>query len=178
MPFGLPYGVPESLPESEEEAYLAPFNFAEARAFVGVWILGRAMFQIDWNLRTARDVGTYGFKGGNALISVPRGFRCMAHIDCEHHAERYYTRARKLETEARDWFTAESVNGMMAQIGEAAAKGRASRPRKWPEPQTIARLAPKKIGRNEACTCGSNKKVKQCCGDSAGANALAPAMAR
>ena len=48
IPFGLPYGVPESVAPSEEDAYLAPFNFCEARAFVGVWILGRAMFGIDW----------------------------------------------------------------------------------------------------------------------------------
>jgi hypothetical protein len=178
VPFGLPYGVPESIPPSDEEAYLAPFNFGEARAFVGVWILGRAMFQIDWDLRTARDVGTYGFVGGNALISVIRGFRPVAHIDRNHHTERYYARARKLETEARDWFTAESVKQIIALVGEAATKGRASRPKKWPEPEAIARLVPKKVGRNEQCPCGSTKKEKQCCGDSAGSTATAPQMAR
>ena len=36
VPFGLPYGVPETLAERDEEAYLAPFNFDEARAFGGV----------------------------------------------------------------------------------------------------------------------------------------------
>jgi hypothetical protein len=178
IPFGLPYGVPESIAPSDEEAFLAPFNFCEARAFVGVWILGRAMFQIDWDLRTARDVGTYGFVGGNALVSVPRGFRPVAHIDRNHHTERYYARARKLEAEARDWFTAASVTDLVARANEAAAKGRASRPKKWPEPEVIARTAPKKVGRNEACTCGSGKKVKQCCGDAAGTSMVAPQMSR
>jgi hypothetical protein len=176
--FGLPYGVPESVAPSDEEAFLAPFNFGEARAFVGVWILGRAFFQIDWDLRTARDVGTYGFTGGNALVSVPKGFRPVAHIDRNHHTDRYYARARKLEQEARDWFTAENVNAMMARVNEAAAVGRVSRPRKWPEPEAVARLAAKKVGRNEACTCGSAKKVKQCCGDAAGSRSIAPAMSR
>ncbi|HSN98264.1 MAG TPA: hypothetical protein VLS89_08195, partial [Candidatus Nanopelagicales bacterium] len=37
--FGLPYCVPAELPVAEEERYLAPFNFAEARTFVGVWIV-------------------------------------------------------------------------------------------------------------------------------------------
>ncbi len=178
IPFGLPYGVPESVPARDEEAYLAPFNFGEARAFVGVWILGRAMFQIDWDLRTARDVGTYGFVGGNALVSTIRGFRPVAHIDRTHHTERYYARARKLESEARDWFTADRVNQMIAAVGEAAAKGRATRPKKWPEPEVVARLAPKKVGRNEACPCGSNKKVKQCCGEAAGRTTVSSMMAR
>jgi hypothetical protein len=168
IPFGLPYGVPESIPPSEEERYLDAHNFCEARAFVGVWILGRAMFQIDWDLRTARDVGTYGFVGGNALVSVPKGFRPVAHIDRNHHTDRYYARARKLEDTARTWFDAPRVNAMIAGVNEAAAKGAASRPGRWPEPEVVARLAPKKIGRNEPCTCGSAKKVKQCCGDAAG----------
>ena len=45
IPFGLPYGVPDSVAPSAEEAFGAPFNFAEARAFVGVWVLGRAMLR-------------------------------------------------------------------------------------------------------------------------------------
>ena len=113
LPFGLPYGVPEQIPPSEEEAFLDEANFSEARAFVGVWILGRALFQIDWDLRTARDVGTYGFVGGNALVPVPRGYRPVAHIDRNHHTDRYYTRARKLETVARDFFNAENLNAMI-----------------------------------------------------------------
>ena len=64
--FGLPYGVPTDVPEKDEEAYLDTFNFGEARAWVGVWIVGRRMFGLDWDLRTARDIGTYCFVGGNA----------------------------------------------------------------------------------------------------------------
>jgi hypothetical protein len=176
MPFGLPYGVPESVPPSEDEAFLAPFNFGEARAFVGVWILGRAVFGIDWDLRTARDVGTYGFVGGNALVAVPRGYRPVAHLDRTHHTERYYARARKLETEARDWFDATNLNAMIARMNGAAEIGRATRPKRWPEPDAVARLAPKKVGRNEPCTCGSGKKVKQCCGDAAGGTAAVTSM--
>jgi hypothetical protein len=176
IPFGLPYGVPESVPPSEEEAYLAAFNFGEARAFVGVWILGRALFQIDWSLRTARDVGTYGFTGGNALVPVPPGYRAVAHLDRTHHTDRYYARARKLETEARDWFDAPNLNALIAKLKEAAEKGRATRPKRWPEPDDVARLAPKKVGRNEACPCGSAKKVKQCCGDAAGGTGVVTAM--
>lgn len=166
--FGLPYGVPEDVPPKDEEAYLAEVNFSEARAFVGVWILGRALFQIDWNLRTARDVGTYGFVGGNALVGVPRGYRPVAHLDRTHHMDRYYTRARKLEAQARDWFNTENLNAMIAKMKDAAEEGRATRPKQWPDPEVVARMAPKKVGRNEPCTCGSGKKVKQCCGDAAG----------
>ena len=178
VPFGLPYGVPESIPPSEEEAYLAPFNFGEARAFVGVWILGRAMFRIDWDLRTARDVGTYGFVGGNALVSVhsrlpPGG----AHRSQSPHGALLRARAKARSRGARLVHRRERERGHRA-VGEAAAKGRASRPKKWPEPEDIARLVPKKVGRNEQCPCGSNKKVKQCCGDSAGSTVTAPQMAR
>jgi hypothetical protein len=176
IPFGLPYGVPEGLPPSEEEAFLMPHNFAEARAFVGVWILGRALFGIDWDLRTARDVGTYGFVGGNALVPAMRGYRAVAHIDRTHHPERYYARARKLEDEARAWFDAANLNAMIAALHAAAAKGRSSRPKQWPDPDVVAQLAPKKVGRNEPCTCGSGKKVKQCCGDAAGGTAIVSAM--
>jgi hypothetical protein len=168
IPFGLPYGVPEHIPPSEEEAYLDEANFGEARAFVGVWILGRALFQIDWDLRTARDVGTYGFVGGNALVAVPPGYRSVGHLDRNHHTERYYARARKLEARARDWFNAERLNALIAGMSQAAEKGKLTRPKRWPEPEAVARLSPKPVGRNEPCPCGSAKKVKQCCGDAAG----------
>ncbi len=165
MPFGLPYGVPLDLPESEEEAYLAPFNFCEARAFVGVWILGGALFDVDWDVRTARDIGTYGFVGGNALVPVIAGCRPVAHIDRNHHAERYYTRGRKLEEEARAWFAAPgNLESVVEKVNAAAAKGKASRPKRYPPPEEIARLRPQKIGRNEPCVCGSAKKFKDCCG--------------
>jgi hypothetical protein len=178
IPFGLPYGVPNEVPAQEEEAFLAPFNFSEARAFVGVWILGRAMFEIDWNLRTARDIGTYGFAGGNALVSVPSGFRPVAHIDRQHHAERYYARGRKLEEEAVSWFHDANLASLVSGIREAAAKGEATRPRTYLDPAVAGKLAPRKIGRNDPCTCGSGKKYKACCGSGPSVSFTAPLLAR
>jgi hypothetical protein len=163
IPFGLPYGVPVDVPEKEEEVFLAPFNFGEARAFVGVWILGRAMFDIDWNLRTARDIGTYGFPGGNALVSVPAGYRPVAHIDRQHHAPRYYARGRKLEDEAKGWFSDANLRAVVAGIRAAAARGEAARARRYPDPEMVGTMTPHKIGRNDPCTCGSAKKYKACC---------------
>src|SRR5579871_879350 len=84
IPFGLPYGVPLDVSEGGEAEFLAPFNLAEARAWVGVAPLGRALFGIDWPLRTARDVGTYGFVGGNAIVEVPDGYRAVPHVDRNH----------------------------------------------------------------------------------------------
>ena len=179
IPFGLPYGVPSEVPEGEEESFLAPFNFGEARAFVGVWILGRAMFGIDWNLRTARDIGTYGFPGGNALVSVPRGFRPVAHIDRQHHEGRYYARGRKLEAEAAKWFLEEkNLAGIVSRIREAAKKGEAARARKYPDADMVGRMSPSKIGRNEPCTCGSAKKYKACCGRGVAPEASLSMLAR
>lgn len=178
IPFGLPYGVPDEVPEKDEEAFLAPFNQGEARAFVGVWILGRAMFGIDWNLRTARDIGTYGLVGGNALVSVPKGFRPVAHIDRQHHAERYYARGRKLEAEATEWFTDEHMAAISSAIHAAAEKGRASRPRTYPDPEAVGAMPPRKVGRNEPCTCGSERKFKACCGLAGGPTYVSPALSR
>jgi hypothetical protein len=166
VPFGLPYGVPESVPERDEETYLAPFNFDEARAFVGVDLLA-ARFGVDWPALNARQWGTYGFPGGNALVRVPRGYRAVAHIDAEHHHARYIARARRLEDEARAWFTPERVDGVVTRIDEAAAVGRASRPRRYPPPGEIATLPPQPVGRNDPCPCASGRKVKRCCGDRA-----------
>ncbi len=163
IPFGLPYGVPTELSPSDEENYLHGFNFGEARAFVGVWIIGKAMFAIDWNVRTARDVGTYGFSGGNALVPVPRGFRPVAHLDRTHHEDRYYVRARKIEDEARAWFTDEAVANVKDRILSAAEVGKKKRPSAYPNPKEIARATPHKIGRNEPCVCGSALKYKDCC---------------
>ncbi len=70
IPFGLPYGVPESMPPIEEAAYLKTFNDSEARAWVGIAPMALKLYGVDWPLRTARDVGTYGFVGGNALVTV------------------------------------------------------------------------------------------------------------
>lgn len=160
--FGLPYGVPAEVPVAEEERFLARFNEGEARAWAGVWIVGRRMFDIDWDLRTARDIGTYGFVGGNAFVPVPSGFRPVAHIDRQHHPERYYARGRKLEEEARTWFESH-LEEVVDQIRAAAAIGERKRPRAYPAPEEIAKLAPKKIGRNEPCVCGSAEKFKDCC---------------
>lgn len=162
--FGLPYGVPEDVPPDQEEAYLEPFNVGEARAWVGVWILGKRMFDVDWDLRTARDIGTYGFVGGNALVSVPAGFRAVGHVDRQHHPERYYAKGRKLEEEARAWFREPgNLESVVSRIEEAAREGNRRRPRKYPDPAVVARTPPKKIGRNEPCVCGSAQKFKDCC---------------
>jgi hypothetical protein len=162
--WGLPYGVPEEVPEADEEVFLAPFNFGEARSWVGVWLLGREMFAIDWDVRTARDIGTYCFKGGNALNKPLPGYRAVAHIDRVHHAERYYARGRKLEEDARAFFTPEATAELVDRIRTAAAKGERSRSEKYAAPEVWACTPPNKIERNEPCTCGSNKKYKTCCG--------------
>jgi hypothetical protein len=162
--FGLPYAVPQDVPEKDEEAFLEAFNFGEARAWVGVWIVGRRAFGLDWDLRTARDVGTYAFVNGNALVPAIAGYRAVAHIDRQHHPERYYTRARKLEERARAWFDGEgNLDEVIRRIDEAAAIGEQTRPRKYPDPSVVAALPPKKIGRNEPCICGSGNKFKDCC---------------
>ena len=162
--FGLPYGVPQSIPEAEEEIFLEPFNFGEARAWVGVWIVGRKMFGVDWDLRTAREIGTYCFPGGNALVPVPPGFRQVAHVDRQHHPERYYAKGRALEGRAREWFEAPgNLEHVVARIDEAAAIGEKKRPRRYPDPELVAKTPPKKIGRNDACVCGSAQKFKDCC---------------
>jgi len=177
--FGLPYAVPSEIPEKEEEAFLDTFNFGEARAWVGVWIVGRRMFGLDWDLRTARDVGTYCFVGGNALVPAIAGYRPVAHIDRQHHPERYYARGRKLEERARAWFDAEgNVDAVIARIREAAAIGEKKRPRKYPEPAVVAAAAPKKIGRNEPCVCGSAKKFKDCCEGRGELEQFLPSIAR
>lgn len=177
--FGLPYGVPRDLPPSEEEAFLDPFNFGEAKAWVGVWIVGRKMFGVEWDLRTARDIGTYGFPGGNALVPVPAAYRQVAHVDRQHHPERYYAKGRKLEARARAWFAEPgNLESVIAKIDEAAAVGKKKRPRKYPEPEVVAKTPPKKIGRNEPCVCGSAKKFKECCEGKDTVGWYAPANAR
>jgi hypothetical protein len=174
----LPYRVPEDVKESDEETYLAPFNFGEARAWVGVWNLGRAMFDIAWDVRTARDIGTYCFVGGNALNPPVPGYRSVAHIDRNHHAERYYTRGRKLEEEARAWFTPENTATLIEKIRAAAAIGEKSRNEKYAPPEEVARWAAKKIERNEPCVCGSAKKYKACCGATGTLGFVDPSIAR
>ena len=163
--FGLPYGVPPEVAPTDEEAFLEPFNFGEARAWAGVWIVGKKMFGVDWDLRTARDVGTYCFTGGNALVSVPAGYRAVAHVDRTHHPERYYAKGRRLEERARAWFAEDdNLAEVIARIDAAAALGKEKRPRRYPDAETIAKTAPKRIERNDPCVCGSARKFKECCG--------------
>jgi hypothetical protein len=163
-PVGLPYGVPAAIPPVEEAAYLHPFNQHEARAWVGLGAVAFRVFNIEWTLLPARDVGTYGFPGGNALCEVPDGYRQVPHYDHQHHTRRYLALARKLEDEARDWFTPGKLDEI-AQKFEAAEKiGRDNRPLSFPSPKEMARIRPKKPGRNDLCVCGSMRKWKQCCG--------------
>ena len=168
IPFGMPYGVPEDVAPNDEESYLAKFNAGEARAFVGVWLLGKELFGIDWNLRTARDVGTYAFPSGNALVAVPRGFRPVAHLDRRHHEQRYYARARALEDEARaELSRPEVLAGLVARVKAAAEEGRARGPKR-PPARDFGRMAPKKTLSTDPCTCGSNRPYKDCCARGAG----------
>src|SRR5206468_1844601 len=111
----------------DEPEYLAKHNFCEARAFVGVWVVSRELFAIDFDVRTARDVGTYGFVGANALVPVGKAYRPVAHIDPVAHADRYLTKARRLEDEARAWFTPERIAELRTGIDAAAERGRATR---------------------------------------------------
>ena len=163
-PVGLPYGVPESVPPSEEAAYLHRFNQFEARAWTGIAAVGYRLFGIEWPLLPARDVGTYGFPGGNALTDVPVGYRRVAHYDHVQHARRYHALARKLEDEAKAWFTPERLDDIAGRFEAAEAVGVRCRPVVFPPAREAARRRPRKPGRNDLCTCGSMRKWKVCCG--------------
>ena len=163
-PVGLPYGVPDAVPLAEEAAYLHAFNEHEARAWVGLDLVAERVFGIGWSLLAARDVGTYGFAGGNALTDVPAGYRKVAHYDRTHHPRRYYALAEQLERDARAWFTTERLDDIAARFAAAEAIGKAARPRVFPNPREAARIRPKKPGRNDLCVCGSLRKWKACCG--------------
>jgi hypothetical protein len=163
-PVGLPYGVPESIPPTDEAAYLHPFNQNEARAYVGLAAVAYRLFGIEWPVLPARDVGTYGFAGGNAIVDVPDGYRRVPHYDHQAHPRRYMALAKKLEDEARDWFTPQKLDEIAAAFEAAEARGKATRPLPFPSAKEVARLKPKKPGRNDLCVCGSMRKWKQCCG--------------
>jgi hypothetical protein len=163
-PVGLPYGVPESVPVEDEASYLHQFNQHEARAWVGLATVAYRLFGIEWTLLPAREVGTYGFPGGNALVEVPPGYRRVAHYDHNIHTRRYVALARTLEDEARAWFTPEKLDEIAARFEAAEAIGREHRPRAFPPPREVARLKPRKPGRNDPCLCGSLRKWKLCCG--------------
>ena len=163
-PVGLPYGVPDTLAPSDEAAYLHPFNQNEARAWVGLDVVAYRLFGIEWTLLPARDVGTYGFPGGNAMVDVPEGYRRVAHWDNAHHPRRYRALATALEDEAHTWFTDAKLEEIATRFTAAEAVGRASRSDRFPAAREIARLKPKQPGRNDLCVCGSMRKWKQCCG--------------
>jgi hypothetical protein len=165
VPFGLPYCVPDSVPVGEEEAYLRPFNFAEARAFVGLPFLARALFGIEWAVYTTAPIGTYGFPGGNALVPPKApGFRSVNHHDAAHSPERYEVLARRLEAEATAWFTDANVADCVARLEAAEHAGQKKRARPWPAPGPLGRKRPRPPGRNDFCVCGSGKKWKACHG--------------
>ena len=163
IPWGAPYSVPVELPEGEEEAYLHPHNVGEARAFVGVTPVAAALFGVDWGVYTARDVGTYGFPGGNAIVPAPRGCRQVPHWDRGHHPREYYERAKPLEAEARAYFTDDKLREYAARFAEAEAAGRKKRKAPFPPAEKLARIPPRLPGRNDNCLCGSGEKFKKCC---------------
>ncbi len=164
VPFGLPYGVPHDIAVADEAAYLRGFNEIEARAWVGGAALAYRLFGITWPVLPARDVGTYGFAGGSAIVDVPAGYRAVAHVDRVHAARRYYALARALEDEARAWYTDARLDQLAARFEAAEAVGRARRPRAFPAPREVARTRPGAPGRNDLCTCGSGQKWKKCHG--------------
>jgi hypothetical protein len=167
IPWGLPYAVPEWVPRDEaaEAAFVEPYNRVEARAWLGVDILGAALFGIDWELANARDVGTYGLYGGNAIVPPPPGFRAVPHWDSVHHAPEYYRRARRLEMEERAFFTEARVADMALAFEAAEAKGRAARKIAVHDAaEVLVDLPPRMPGGNDACICGSGQKFKRCCG--------------
>jgi hypothetical protein len=165
IPFGLPYGVPHDVADRDVEAYLEPFNFCEARAFVGVGILAERVFGIDWPVLNAREYATLGFAGGNALVSQNAGYRSVPHVDPVHHRERYLRLARSMETRALAWFEeAGHLSNVRDRIDAAAARGRQSRPSKYASASRIASVQPAPWSRNDPCPCLSGRKVKKCCG--------------
>jgi len=164
IPWGLPYGVPEELLAGREEEFLFPYNLAEACAFVGVSRFSEALFGITWSTYTARDVGTYGFPGGNAICPVPPGFRQVPHVDRLHHPEAYYRRARALEAQAEAFIDDEVIDDWCDDVRAAEERGRQRRRWEWPDAEELAAIDPVPVGRNEACICGSGRKYKKCCG--------------
>ena len=163
-PVGLPYGVPDAVAPEDEARFLHPFNQNEARAWAGIEAVAFRLFGVEWPLLPARDVGTYGFVGGNAVVPVPPGYRPVAHWDVMHHPQRYYALARQLEAEARDWFTPAKLDEIAARFAAAEQIGRAARKGAYPSPREAARIRLQKPGRNDLCICGSMRKWKQCCG--------------
>ena len=163
IPFAAPHGVPNDVAPRDEAAFLEPFNRGEARAFLFASDLAAALWGIDFEVSNARDVGTYGFAGGNALVPAPPGSRPVGHYDPVHHREVYYRLANRLQNEEAGWFTPERAAEMVARVRAAEELGAKQRRGPWPSPRKYAQLAPRIPGRNDTCACGSGKKAKKCC---------------
>ena len=133
-PVGLPYGVPEAIPPAEEAAYLHPFNQHEARAWVGLAAVAYRLFGIEWTLLPARDVGTYGFAGGNALVDVPPGLPARAALR-PRAAHAALPRARA------------QARGRGARVVHAARSSTRSPRCSRPPRRSVARSAPRRIRR-------------------------------
>ena len=105
-PVGLPYGVPEAVPPTDEAAYLAPVQ-PERGARVGRARGGRATACSGSSGRCCPRATSAPTASPAATRSstCPPGYRRVPHYDHQHHTRRYYALARKLEDEARDWFT-------------------------------------------------------------------------
>jgi len=167
IPWGAPYGVPLDVLPGDEARFLAPFNKAEAMAFIGVGAVAEELFGIDWTVYTARDVGTYGFPGGNAIVPCPTGFRPVPHYDSVHHPSEYYALARALEREARKALDDTFMTRVRSAFEAAEARGASRKKPPRPSPSDVALVAPRMPGRNDLCLCGSAKKYKKCCGSAA-----------
>jgi hypothetical protein len=131
---------------------------------VGLGLVAERLFGIEWTLLPAREVGTYGFPGGNAIVDVPEGYRRVPHYDHHLHTRRYMALARKLEEEALGWFTTEKLDEIATKFEAAEKIGREQRAFAFPSPKEVARIKPKQPGRNDLCICGSMRKWKQCHG--------------
>jgi hypothetical protein len=166
IPWGAPYSVPDDVVPGQEAKFLEPFNRAEALAFIGVEAVAEALFEIDWTVYTARDVGTYGFPGGNALVPAPPGCRPVPHWDSTLHTKQYYELARRLERDARRALDDAMLARIVRAFEDAERKGRALAKGARPAPEKLAAIAPRVPGRNDLCVCGSAKKYKKCCGAS------------
>ena len=157
--------MPEAVAPADEAAYLHPFNQHEARAWVGLDAVAYRLFGIEWALLPARDVGTYGFAGGNALVDVPAGYRRVAHFDRQHHARRYHALAQQARGRgARLVHRGASSTTSRRGSRPPRRSGARSRPATFPPPREVARIKPQKPGRNDLCICGSMRKWKHCCG--------------
>ena len=154
---------------ADEAEYLHAFNQHEARAWVGLDAVAYKLFGIEWPLLPARDVGTYGLPAAMRSSTCLRAIARVPHYDSQHHARRYHALAQKLQDEAREWFTESRLDEIAAKFSEAESRGRDTRTTAYPSPREMARVRPKKPGRNDLCVCGSMRKWKKCCGAAEGA---------